>query len=90
MPVMRPSISGLRWARCESDVVDPCILQLERPKVPEKEPAVFRIRQVRDILDVCGLSQIGLDGMSDVMLDSMARGRVELRVRWCTFQSRRA
>lgn len=30
----------------------------------------------------CGLALVGPDGLSDVMTDSLARGRVELRVRW--------
>ena len=32
--------------------------------------------------EVCGLAVRGPDGLSDVMLDSLSRGRVELRVRW--------
>lgn len=32
--------------------------------------------------ELCGLALVGPDGMSDLMLDSMVRGRVELRVRW--------
>ena len=32
--------------------------------------------------EVCGLAVRGPDGLSDVMLDSLARGRVGLRVRW--------
>lgn len=32
--------------------------------------------------EVCGLAVGGPDGLSDVMLDSLSRGRVELRVRW--------
>ncbi|TMC07674.1 MAG: site-specific integrase [Chloroflexi bacterium] len=32
--------------------------------------------------ELCGLALVGPDGLSDVMTDSMARGRVELRVRW--------
>ncbi len=34
------------------------------------------------VSEACGLSLVGPDGMSDLMLDSMQRGRVELRVRW--------
>jgi len=103
----RAMLTFFRWARHEGYTVDPRILELKRPKVPEKEPTVYHVRQLRDILaacnpkvpqedlvvrllvgsglrasEVCGLAQIGPDGMSDVMLDSMARGRVELRVRW--------
>jgi integrase/recombinase XerD len=32
--------------------------------------------------ELCGLALVGPDGLSDVMTDSLARGRVELRVRW--------
>lgn len=32
--------------------------------------------------ELCGLAVVGPDGLSDVMTDSLARGRVELRVRW--------
>jgi len=33
--------------------VDPRILELKRPKVPKKEPTVFHIRQVHEILAAC-------------------------------------
>ena len=32
--------------------------------------------------ELCGLALVGPDGLSDVMTDSLTRGRVELRVRW--------
>src|SRR5260370_38369195 len=32
--------------------------------------------------EICGLAVSGPDGLSDVMTDSLGRGRVELRVRW--------
>ena len=32
--------------------------------------------------ELCGLAVVGPDGLSDVMTDSLGRGRVELRVRW--------
>jgi site-specific recombinase XerD len=32
--------------------------------------------------EICGLAMEGPDGLSDVMTDSLGRGRVELRVRW--------
>src|SRR5256885_4428689 len=32
--------------------------------------------------ELCGLAVRGPDGLSDLMLDSLTRGRVELRVRW--------
>jgi integrase len=75
--------------------------------VPDKEPTVYHIAQVRKVLaacnpavptedlvvrilvgsglrraEICGLAVLGPDGLSDVMADSLARGRVELRVRW--------
>jgi integrase len=75
--------------------------------VPDKEPTVYHIAQVRKVLaacnaavptedlvvrilvgsglrraEICGLAVLGPDGLSDVMTDSLGRGRVELRVRW--------
>src|SRR5260370_7065699 len=32
--------------------------------------------------EICGLAVSGPDGLSDVMTDSLGRGRVELRGRW--------
>ena len=32
--------------------------------------------------ELCGLAVVGPDGLPDLMLDSLQRGRVELRVRW--------
>lgn len=32
--------------------------------------------------ELCGLSVVGPDGLPDLMLDSLQRGRVELRIRW--------
>ena len=32
--------------------------------------------------EICGLALLGPDGLSDVMTDSLGRGRVELQVRW--------
>jgi len=103
----RALLTFFRWTRAEGYPVEPRILELKRPKVPEKEPTVFHIRQVREILaacnprvpqeelavrillgsgiresELCGLALVGPDGLSDLMLDSMVRGRVELRVRW--------
>lgn len=39
-----------RWASDEEYEVDPKILRLTRPKVPEKEATVFNIEEVRKIL----------------------------------------
>jgi site-specific recombinase XerD len=97
----------LRWAGREGYRVDGRILGLVAPRVPEKEPTVFHIAQVRAVLaacnpevptedlvvrllvgsgirraEVCGLAVTAPDGLPDLMVDSMQRGRVELRVRW--------
>ncbi len=32
--------------------------------------------------ELCGLAIMGSDGLPDLMLDSVSRGRVELRIRW--------
>lgn len=39
-----------RWARAEGHSLDPRILDLRRPRVPEKEATVYHIAQVRQIL----------------------------------------
>lgn len=100
-------VTFLRWADSEEYPVDQRILRLKAPKVPEKEPTLYHIAQLRKVLaacdpklpqeelivrilvgsgvrnsEVCGLAVQGPDGLSDLMLDSLTRGRVELRVRW--------
>ena len=100
-------LTFLRWADGEEYPVDQRILRLKSPKVPDKEPTLYHITQLRKILaacdlkrpqedltvrilvgsgvresEVCGLAIHGPDGLSDLMLDSLTRGRVELRVRW--------
>jgi integrase len=103
----RAILCFLRWARREGYHVDARILELSAPRVPDKEPTVYHIAQVRKVLaacnpavptedlvvrilvgsglrraEICGLAVLGPDGLSDVMTDSLGRGRVELRVRW--------
>jgi integrase len=100
-------VTFLRWADSEEYPVDQRILRLKAPKVPEKEPTLYHIAQLRKLLaacdpklpqeelivrilvgsgvrnsEVCGLAVQGPDGLSDLMLDSLTRGRVELHVRW--------
>jgi integrase len=101
----RAILCFLRWARREGYHVDGRILELTAPRVPDKEPTVYHIAQVRKVL-ACNLAvptetsvvgswlapgcggqksaagSPGPDGLSDVMTDSLGRGRVELRVRW--------
>jgi integrase len=43
----------LRWAAEEDYPVDPRILKLKAPKVPLKEPTIYHIAQVRQILGSC-------------------------------------
>lgn len=96
-----------RWAEAEGFTVDSRVLKLPRIRVPIKEPTVYHIQQIRQILavcnpafpqhelcvrilagsgvriaELCGLAVEGPDGLPDLMLDSVERGRVELRVRW--------
>jgi site-specific recombinase XerD len=103
----RAILCFLRWARREGYRTDERILELTAPRVPDKEPTVYHIAQIRQILgacnpavptedlvvrvlvgsglrraEICGLAVAGPDGLSDVMTDSLGRGRVELRVRW--------
>jgi integrase len=97
----------LRWADNEGHKVDPRLLKLPRVRVPAKEPTVYHIVQLRQILaacnpsfpqqelavrvlvgsgvrisELCGIAVEAPDGLPDLMLDSVERGRVELRVRW--------
>jgi integrase len=52
-------------------------------RVPQEELAVrILVGSGVRASELCGLALVGPDGLSDVMTDSMARGRVELRVRW--------
>jgi site-specific recombinase XerD len=48
-----PLLTFFRWARAEGYAVESRILELKRPRVPEKEPTIFHIRQVREILAAC-------------------------------------
>jgi hypothetical protein len=43
----------LRWARAEGYAVDPRLLELKRPRVPNKEPTVYHIAQLQQILAAC-------------------------------------
>ena len=95
-----------RWAQAEGYPVAPRLLQLPKVRVPWKEPTLFHIVQVQEILgacnptlpqealavrillgsgvrqsELCGLAVRGTDGLPDLMLDSLDRGIVELRVR---------
>jgi integrase/recombinase XerD len=59
------------------------ILAACNPAVPEEEVAVrIAVGSGLRISELCGLCVAGPDGLSDLMLDSLERGRVELRVRW--------
>ena len=53
------------------------------PKLPQEE-LVVRILVGSGVRasEVCGLALEGPDGLSDLVIDSLTRGRVELRVRW--------
>jgi hypothetical protein len=39
-----------RWADSEGYSVDPRILQLRKVRIPRKEPTIFHIKQLNDIL----------------------------------------
>jgi site-specific recombinase XerD len=49
-----------RWAPEEGYEVDGEILGLKRPKVPEKEPTVFHVNELRAILAACNKALPGL------------------------------
>lgn len=59
------------------------VLQACDPARPEEGVAVRILvgSGVRES-ELCGLAVVGPDGLPDLMLDSLQRGRVELRVRW--------
>src|SRR5881628_187417 len=46
-------LTFFRWARAEGYQFDARILELQRPKVPDKEPDVYHIKQVKAILAAC-------------------------------------
>ena len=59
------------------------ILAQCNPRVPQEDLVVrLLVGSGVRVSEACGLSLVGPDGMSDLMLDSMQRNRVELRVRW--------
>src|SRR5713226_2886008 len=49
----RAILCFLRWARREGYAVDGRILELTAPRVPDKEPTVYHLAQVRKILGAC-------------------------------------
>jgi integrase len=59
------------------------ILNACNPALPQEE-IVVRILVGSGVRasELCGLALIGPDGLPDLMLDSLQRGRAELRVRW--------
>lgn len=52
----RAILCFLRWARREGYAVDPRILELTPPRVPDKEPTVYHIAQVKKLLAACNPS----------------------------------
>jgi integrase len=59
------------------------VLAACNPSVPQEELSVrILVGSGLRASELCGLALVGPDGLSDIMLDSLARGRVELRVRW--------
>ena len=46
----RAILCFLRWAQREGYAVDGRILELTAPRVPDKEPTVYHIAQIRKIL----------------------------------------
>src|SRR5690349_18754326 len=46
-------ITFLRWAKAEDYPVDPRILRLKAPKVPDKEPTLYHLTQLRGVLAAC-------------------------------------
>jgi integrase len=59
------------------------VLAVCNRELPQEELAVrLLIGSGIRASELCGLAREGPDGLSDLMLDSLTRGRVELRVRW--------
>ncbi len=59
------------------------VLAATNRKIPQEELVIRLLTGsgVR-VSELCGLATKGPDGLPDLMLDSLIRGRVELRVRW--------
>jgi integrase len=51
--VHKAMLTFFRWAEEEGYPVDSRLTRIKRPKAPEKEPTVFHIRQLREILAAC-------------------------------------
>jgi site-specific recombinase XerD len=49
----RAILCFLRWARREGYEIDPRILDLVLPRVPQKEPTVYHVAQVHRVLAPC-------------------------------------
>src|SRR5262245_6314495 len=75
VPLKEPTVYHVRQLRAILAVCD--------SKLPQ-EDLVVRVLVGSGVRasEVCGLAMEGPDGLSDLMLDSLTRGRVELRVRW--------
>jgi site-specific recombinase XerD len=59
------------------------ILEACNPAFPQEEMAVrILVGSGVRASELCGLAVVGPDGLPDLMLDSLQRGRAELRVRW--------
>jgi site-specific recombinase XerD len=49
----RAILCFLRWARREGYEIDPRIMDLVPPRVPQKEPTIYHIAQLHKILEAC-------------------------------------
>jgi len=75
VPLKEPTVNHIAQVR---QILGAC-----DAKLPREEVAV-RIRVGSEVRasELCGLAVRAPDGLADLMLDSLVRGRVELRVRW--------
>jgi site-specific recombinase XerD len=59
------------------------ILAACNPQLPQEALAVrLLVGSGVRVSELCGLALVAPDGLSDLVLDSLERGRIELRVRW--------
>jgi integrase len=71
----RAILCFLRWARREGYHVDGRILELTAPRVPDKEPTVYHIAQLRKVLAACNPAVPTEDLVVRILVGSGCGGR---------------
>ena len=78
----RAILCFLRWARREGYAVDPRILELTAPRVPDKEPTVNHIAQIKKILAACNPAVPTEDLVSGSSSVQVSAGRSSAAWQW--------